>query len=110
MIGAKTIMRKNKVEGLTLQSYSNQNSVILLGTDRQTNEVQLRVRKWTLAVMTNWVLKSAPRKTTEERITFSTNGAGTPGYHVLKNKAGTLSYTIYKINSRQILDLKSYNT
>ena len=44
LIGTKTIMRKNKVEGLTLQSYTNQNSVILLGTDRQTNEVQLRVQ------------------------------------------------------------------
>ena len=44
-IGAKTIMRKNIVEGFTLQSYSNQDSVILLRTDRQTNEVQLRVQK-----------------------------------------------------------------
>ena len=46
----------------------------------------------------------------EERRAFSTNGAGTSGYLVLKNKAGTLSYTIYKINSRQIIDLKSHNT
>ena len=40
--------------------------------------------------------RRVPRQLSGERVLFSTNGAGTTGFHMQKNKSRHLPHTIYK--------------
>ena len=55
--------------------------------------------------MSNWFLTKAPRSFNGNRTVSLTDGAGTTGFHMQRNKVGSLPDTIHKINSRWISDL-----